>query len=59
MSSVSRLEVVAAAAVKKFKEMIEEYEGAPEGLKSYLLKRLRRMELRGDAILADIIEEML
>ena len=59
MSVVSKFEVVAAAAVKKFREMIEEYQGPPEGLRPHLLRLLRRMEARGDQILADIIDEIL
>jgi hypothetical protein len=59
MSSTSRYEVVAAAAVKKFKEMIEEYRGAPEGLRAYLLKRLGKMEGRADELLAGIMDEIL
>ena len=44
MSSTSRHEVVAAAAVKKFRQMIEYY-GPPEGLKAYLLRSLSNMNL--------------
>ena len=58
---VSRLEVVAIAAAKKFKEMIQTYEG-PEDFKEfrgYLLKRLERMETKGDSILAEIMDEIL
>jgi len=59
MSSTSRYEVVAAAAVKKFREMIEEYKGPAEGLKAYLVKRLNRMENKADELLADIMDEIL
>jgi hypothetical protein len=59
MSSTSRYEVVAAAAVKKFKEMIEDYQGTPEGLRAYLLKRLGKMEGRADELLAGIMDEIL
>jgi hypothetical protein len=59
MSSTSRYEVVAAAAVKKFKEMIEEYRGPPEGFRAYLLKRLGKMEGRADELLAGIMDEIL
>jgi len=59
LSTVSRMEVVAVAAVKRFQEMIDEYKGPPAGLRTHLTRQLRRMETRGDAILADIIDEIL
>ncbi len=59
MSATSRYEVVAAAAVKKFRELIEQYEGTTEGLKPYLLKRLSKMETRADELLAGIMDEIL
>jgi hypothetical protein len=59
MSGTSRYEVVAAAAVKKFRGMIQEYKGPAEGLKPYLLRRLSKMERRGDRLLANIINEIL
>ena len=59
MSTTSRYEVVAAAAVKKFREMIMDYHGAPEGLRAHLLKRLDKMETRADELLAGIIDEIL
>lgn len=53
--------MVAAAAVKKFRELIETYEGPKEfePFKAYLLKHLGRMETRGDQLLADIIDQIL
>jgi hypothetical protein len=59
LSGVSNFEVVAAAAVKKFREMISEYKGPPEGLRSYLLRRLDKMETRADEILVDLIDGIL
>ena len=59
MSTVSKFEVVAVAAVKKFQEMIEEYKGPPTGLRTYLVRELRRMDAKGNAILADVIDEIL
>ena len=59
MSSTSRYEVVAAAAVKKFREMITQYQGPAEGLRAHLLKRLDKMETRADELLAGIIDEIL
>jgi len=58
-TGTSRYEVVAAAAVKKFREMIQEYNGPADGLKAYLLKRLNRMETRADELLAGIMDEIL
>ena len=48
-----------AAAVKKFREIINQYDGKPEGLKPYLLKRLDKMESRADELLAGIMDEIL
>lgn len=59
MSSTSRYEVVAAAAVKKFREMIVDYQGPLEGLRSHLLRRLDKMETRADELLAGIMDEIL
>jgi len=59
LSTVSKMEVVAVAAVKKFQEMIDEYKGPPAGLRTHLTRQLRRMESKGDSILADIIDEIL
>ena len=59
MSATSRYEVIAAAAVKKFREMIHDYQGAPEGLRAYLLRRLDKMETKADELLAGIIDEIL
>jgi triphosphoribosyl-dephospho-CoA synthetase len=57
--AVSRLEVVAAAAVKKFKKMVEGYRGPERELRGYLLRELERMEAKGDQLLADIIDQIL
>jgi len=59
VSSTSRYEIVAAAAVKKFREMIEEYKGPPNGLRAYLLRRMQKMEGRADELLAGIMDEIL
>ena len=61
MSVVSKFEVVAVAAVKKFREMILAYEGPSDfqKFKDHLLRQLARMEVKGDEILADIIDEIL
>jgi len=59
MKAVEKYEVVAAAAVKKFRSMILEYRGPPEKLSDYLLKELGKKELKSDAILAEILDEVL
>jgi len=59
MSAVLRMEVVAAASVKTFLRMIEDYKGPPVGLRAHLVRELRRMDAKGNAILADIIDEIL
>jgi len=61
LSAVSKFEVVAVAAVKKFREMIASYKGPQEfeKFRAYLTKQLDRMEAKGDEILADIIDEIL
>ena len=59
MSAIEKYEVVAAAAVKKFRSMILEYKGPPEKLSDYLLKELGKKELKADAILAEILDEVL
>jgi len=45
--------------MKKFREMIEAYDGPAEGLRAYLLRRLAKMDTRGDELLAGIIDEIL
>ena len=57
--AISKVEVVGACAVKKFRKMIQDYQGPPAGLKTHLLKRLNRMNERADNLLADVIDEIL
>ena len=57
--STTKAEVVEACAVKKFQQMIREYQGRPEGLRVYLLKRLGRMNKTADKVLASVIDETL
>lgn len=52
--STSKVEIV-AAAVKKFRQMINDYQGPPDSLRHYLLKRLSRP----DELLADVLDEIL
>jgi hypothetical protein len=58
MSATSQYEVI-VAAVKKFREMIQKYQGAFEGLRTYLLRRLDKMETKANELLAGIIDETL
>ena len=59
MSTVEKYEVVAAAAIKKFKKMILDYKGPPEKLKGYLLRELNKKNLKADELLADVLDEIL
>lgn len=59
MSSISRHEVVAVAAVKRFRELILGYKGPPERLKDFLLRQLDEWQRKGDSLLADIIDDIL
>ena len=59
MSTVEKYEVVAAAAIKKFKRMILDYKGPPEKLRVYLLRELNKKNLKADELLADVLDEIL
>ena len=59
MSAIEKYEVVAAAAIKKFKKMVLDYKGPPEKLKEYLLKELDKKNLKADELLADVLDEIL
>jgi len=59
VSSISRHEVVAVAAVKRFRELILGYKGPPERLKDFLLRQLDEWQRKGDSLLADIIDDIL
>ena len=59
MSATTRAEVVAAAAAKWLRMLIQNYSGPPEGLRGYLLRELARRDRRADEILAGIIDEIL
>lgn len=52
-------EVVAAAAIKKFRRLILSYDGPPEELKNFLLKELDKLNERADDILEDVIDQIL
>jgi len=55
----SKAEVVAAAAAKWFRVLVDNYHGPPNGLRSYLLRELSKHDRRADEILAGIIDEIL
>lgn len=59
MSSVEKHEVVAVAAVKKFKKMVLDYKGPPEKPKEYLLKELDKKNLKADELLTEVLDEIL
>lgn len=59
MSSTTRAEIVAAAATKWLRALIDGYTGQPEGLRVYLLRQLSKRDERADEILAGIIDEIL
>ena len=59
MKGVQKYEVVAAAAVKKFKKMILDYKGPPEKLRAHLLKELDRKVAKADALLTEILDDVL
>jgi hypothetical protein len=59
MSITTKADVVAAAAVKNFLQMVESYDGSDRNLRTYLLRRLRQMNARADANLAYLLEEIL
>jgi len=59
MSSIEKYEVVAAAAIKKFRKMILDYKGPPEGLREYLLRELDKKNKNANGLLAEIIDQIL
>ena len=59
MSSVSRNEVVAAAAIKYLRDLIVSYKGSPEKLGAYLLRKLDEKNLKADQLLAQIMDDII
>jgi hypothetical protein len=57
--ATSKADVVAAAAMKWVRAMIDDYSGPPDGLRAYLLRQLAQRDRRADEILAGIIDEIL
>jgi len=61
VSTVSRHEVVAAASVKKFRDMILTYNGPKtyEKLREHLLRKLDEKNLKADQLLAQILDDII
>jgi hypothetical protein len=59
MSTVTRDQIIAAAAVKKFKRLVDQYKGPPARLRTYLIRYLHHMETKADAVLAEGFDELL
>ena len=59
MSVVEKHEVVVAAAVKLFKEIVAGYKGPEEKLRAYLMKELNKRDRKADALLARLANEIL
>ena len=59
MVPIEKHQIVAVAAVKRFQEIILGYKGPPNKLREYLLKQMDHWQSKGDAILADIIDDIL
>jgi hypothetical protein len=56
--ATSKAEVVAAAAAKWFRALVDNYHGPPDGLRGYLLRELSKHDRRADEILAGTIREI-
>ena len=59
MSVVEKHEVVAAAVVKMFKEIVEKYKGPENRFRAYLLRELKERDAKADAILAYLVNTIL
>jgi len=53
MSAVTKAEVVAAAAIKRFLEMIQEYKDPPAKPRTYRVRKLQKMDTTANAVLAE------
>ena len=56
---VTKAHVVAGAMVKRFKRMVESYDGPPEGLRKHLLTRLGELDGKVDELLCELSDEIL
>jgi len=59
MSKVTRDQIIAVVAVKRFKKLVAEYKGPPTGLHNYLIRKLQEMDRTADWILAEAFTEIL
>lgn len=57
--SVTQEEMVAVAALKWIRELVENYRGSPDQLKAWLLKQLEEKETHADEILAAAYDNVL
>jgi len=55
---VSNAEIIAVAALKRFRRMLVDYDGPPEKLKEFLLKKLQEWEEKGDNLLAGAFTDL-
>jgi hypothetical protein len=55
----TRPEIVMTAALKTFHKWIDDYDGKPAGLKTYLFKKVTTYEKKGDDLLAYILVDLL
>jgi len=58
MSKVTLDQIIAIIAVKKFETLVTEYSGPPARLRTYLIRKLQRMDRTADSILAEAINEL-
>lgn len=59
MSTVTRDQIIAAAAAKGFKKAVNGYKGPPGGLRTYLNRYLHDLETKADRILAEAFEQII
>jgi len=59
MSKVTRDQIVAVTAVKRFLKLVTEYRGPRARLRTYLIRKLQKMDTTADWILAEAFTEIL
>jgi len=59
LSKVTRDQIIAVVAVKRFKRLVAEYKGPPARLRAYLIRKLQEMDRTADWILAEAFSELL
>jgi len=55
---VTRDQIIAVVAVKRFKKLVTEYNGPPARLRTYLIRNLQKMDRTADLILAEAFNEL-